>query len=62
MDPSDFLKMSDEDIRKRFKNHDFAFVIKRKIEEKSEEDKTKEILKNFQKCPKCKMLVDKFDG
>lgn len=62
IDPHAFLKLSDEEIKKRFKNHDFVISIRQKIEEKSDEDKTMAILKNYQKCPKCKILVDKYDG
>jgi DNA replicative helicase MCM subunit Mcm2 (Cdc46/Mcm family) len=62
MDPKEFLKMSNEEIKKKFKNFDFIFSLKQKIEEKTDEDKTNAILKKFKACPKCKMLVDKFDG
>jgi hypothetical protein len=66
MDPKDLLKMTEEELRARFKNYDQVALLKKKVEKVTrkweEDDQEKKFMSKFVPCPKCRAPIDKVEG
>ena len=56
------LKMSDEEMRIRFKNFEQVRVIKKEVEKEKEKENLNGFMKKYKICPKCKAPIEKFVG
>jgi hypothetical protein len=59
---ADLLKMTDDEIRKRFKNAGAILEMKIKTIITKTEQKSIDFMKKYIKCPKCSSPIDKFEG
>jgi formamidopyrimidine-DNA glycosylase len=64
--PEDLLKMSEAEIRIKFKNYEQISLIKTKVEKdktkKEEKEDHKMFLSKFAPCPKCHAPIEKIEG
>lgn len=58
----DLMRMDEAEIRRRFRNHEFVLQLKKKSDDAQNSDSVKKLLKNFVRCPDCRIPIEKLEG
>lgn len=62
LNADELLKLTDEQIRARFKDAKFVLELKQKTAAAIGEDAVEKMLRKYVACPKCRAPIDKFEG